>query len=61
MVWFSYNKSWQSCTRANAREMTAQKGDTMNEPVLQVQMLGKFAIRCGDRVISDDDNRSRKV
>ena len=33
----------------------------MNEPMLQVQMLGKFAIRCGDRVISDDDDRSRKV
>ncbi len=33
----------------------------MNEQMLQVQMLGKFAIRCGDRVISDDDDRSRKV
>lgn len=33
----------------------------MHEPMLQVQMLGKFAIRCGDRVIADDDDRSRKV
>ena len=28
---------------------------------LQVQMLGRFVIRCGDQVISDDDNRSRKI
>lgn len=28
---------------------------------LRVQMLGGFSIRCGDKIISDGDNRSRKV
>ena len=28
---------------------------------IQVQMLGKFSLRCGDAVLSDADNRSKKV
>ena len=33
----------------------------MNGPTLQVQMLGQFTLRYGDRTISDSDNRSRRV
>lgn len=33
----------------------------MNEPTLQVQMLGQFTLRYGDRTISDSDDRSRRV
>ena len=33
----------------------------MNGPTLQVQMLGQFTIRYGDRTISDSDDRSRRV
>ena len=33
----------------------------MNGPTLQVQMLGQFPLRYGDRTISDSDNRSRRV
>lgn len=37
-------------------------GDSAVElETLHVQMLGRFSIRCGDKVISDGDNRSRKV
>lgn len=28
---------------------------------IQVQMLGKFSLRCGDATVSDADNRSKKV
>lgn len=33
----------------------------MNGPTLQVQMLGQFTLRYGDRTISDSDDRSRRV
>lgn len=33
----------------------------MNGPTLQVQMLGQFTLRYGDRTISDSDDRSRQV
>lgn len=33
----------------------------MNRPTLQVQMLGQFTLRYGDRTISDSDDRSRRV
>lgn len=33
----------------------------MNGPTLQVQMLGRFTLRYGDRTISDSDDRSRRV
>ena len=33
----------------------------MNGPTLQVQMLGQFSLRYGDRTISDSDDRSRRV
>lgn len=33
----------------------------MNGPTLQVQMLGQFPLRYGDRTISDSDDRSRRV
>lgn len=33
----------------------------MNGPILQVQMLGQFTLRYGDRTISDSDDRSRRV
>ena len=33
----------------------------MNGPTLQVQMLGQFTLRYGDRSISDSDDRSRRV
>ena len=33
----------------------------MELETLRVQMLGGFSIRCGDKIISDGDNRSRKV
>ena len=33
----------------------------MNGPTLQVQMLGQFTLRYGDRPISDSDDRSRRV
>ena len=33
----------------------------MNGPTLQVQMLGQFTLRYGDRTISDRDDRSRRV
>lgn len=33
----------------------------MNVPTLQVQMLGQFTLRYGDRTISDSDDRSRRV
>ena len=33
----------------------------MNGPTLQVQMLGQFTLRYGDRTISDSDVRSRRV
>lgn len=33
----------------------------MELETLHVQMLGGFSIRCGDKMISDGDNRSRKV
>lgn len=33
----------------------------MNGPTLQVQMLGQFTLRYGDRIISDSDDRSRRV
>ena len=33
----------------------------MNQPILQVQMLGAFTLRYGDRVISDNDDRSHRV
>ena len=32
----------------------------MNGPTLQVQMLGQFTLRYGDRTISDSDDRSRR-
>lgn len=31
------------------------------EPILQIQVLGKFTLRYGETVISDEDDRSRKV
>lgn len=33
----------------------------MNGPTLQVQLLGQFTLRYGDRTISDSDDRSRRV
>ncbi len=33
----------------------------MNGPTLQVQILGQFTLRYGDRTISDSDDRSRRV
>ena len=33
----------------------------MNGPTLQVQMLGQFTLRYGDRTISDSDDRSRRI
>lgn len=33
----------------------------MNGPTLQVQMLGQFTLRYGDRTIPDSDDRSRRV
>lgn len=33
----------------------------MNGPTLQVQMLGQFTLRYGDRTISDSDDRYRRV
>ena len=33
----------------------------MNGPTLQVQMLGQFTLRYGDRTIFDSDDRSRRV
>ena len=33
----------------------------MNQPILQVQMFGAFTLRYGDRVISDNDDRSHRV
>lgn len=33
----------------------------MNGPTLQVQMLGQFTLRYGDRTISDSDDRFRRV
>ena len=33
----------------------------MNGPTLQMQMLGQFTLRYGDRTISDSDDRSRRV
>ena len=33
----------------------------MKETILQIQVLGKFTLRYGDAVISDEDDRSRKV
>lgn len=33
----------------------------MNGPTLQVQMLGQFTLRYGDRTISDSNDRSRRV
>ena len=33
----------------------------MNGPTLQVQMLGQFTLRYGNRTISDSDDRSRRV
>ena len=35
--------------------------DAMKEPILRIQMLGKFTLRYGDAMISDEDDRSRKV
>ena len=31
------------------------------EPILHIQVLGKFTLRYGETVISDEDDRSRKV
>lgn len=33
----------------------------MNSAELKIQMLGEFSIRSGSQIISDNDNRSRKV
>lgn len=33
----------------------------MNDLTLYIHTLGAFSIRCGDRVISDNDDRSRRV
>ena len=33
----------------------------MEDPVLQIQMLGRLSIRLGGHEINDGDNRSRKI
>lgn len=33
----------------------------MKEAILQIQVLGKFTLRYGERVVSDEDDRSRKM
>ena len=64
VLWYIFNiyrMTLYPVMRVNLRTHIQRWGSKMNGPTLQVQMLGQFTLRYGDRTISDSDDRSRRV